>query len=108
MGLEQTARGSVVSNEAGDVGKSLSTQRLMGHGQGFGFFPGKNGKLLKGRKWKGEGSSYCDVENGCTESRGDARSSRAAMPLSRQGGPDWLVATEWTSARNSPHPNFGK
>lgn len=50
MWLEQRMRGRVVSNEAADVDRGLTAQRLRGHRQGFGFFPGKNGKALKGRK----------------------------------------------------------
>ena len=45
---------------------------------------GKNGKPLKGIQWKGEGSSHCDVENGCREPKRKEESSEAVMSLSRQ------------------------
>lgn len=43
MWLEQRVRGSVVSDETGDMGRGLTSQRLIGHMQGFGFFLGKMG-----------------------------------------------------------------
>lgn len=42
------SEGTMVSEEAADVGSGLTSQSLVGHGQGLGLFPGKNGKPLKG------------------------------------------------------------
>lgn len=72
--------------EAEDISRGLAAQRLVGHRQGFGFVSKPWGKweALKGIKWKSEEASHRDVENGCREPRGEAESTEAAMPLSRQ------------------------
>lgn len=55
------SEGTMVSEEAADVDSGLTSQSLMGHGQGFGFFSREKWEAVEGHivERRGVGPLWC-------------------------------------------------